>query len=151
MRRLETINKKSWDLFGGYFMWVLLWAVAMYRQRPLDLSKGEKDYPVIWTVNFDGVLSLGVICLVYLVKIRGMWVIWLKFKWMDYKWYRFERLDGPFGYIFIWLTNVSTSRNQRLAREFQHGTSRDDFGAVLPFIYLQMQWSTHEWRAFGLK
>jgi hypothetical protein len=77
----------------------------MYGQRPLlDLSKGKKDYPVIWTVNFDGVLSLGVICLVYLVKIMGMWVIWLKFKSMDYKWYRFERLDGPF-WLYIYLVD----------------------------------------------
>jgi hypothetical protein len=41
IRRAETINKKSWDLFGGYFTWALLWAVTTYGQ-PTSMYLYEK-------------------------------------------------------------------------------------------------------------
>jgi hypothetical protein len=34
-------------------------------------------YPTIWTVGFDGVLSLGAIYLVDLLEVMDVWVIWL--------------------------------------------------------------------------
>jgi hypothetical protein len=34
-------------------------------------------YPTIWTVGFDGVLSLCAIYLVDLLEVMDVWVIWL--------------------------------------------------------------------------
>jgi hypothetical protein len=36
-----------------------------------------RGYPTIWTVDFDGVLSLSTICLVNLVEVMGVGVIFL--------------------------------------------------------------------------
>jgi hypothetical protein len=69
---------------------------AQARERGRDAKGGEGDgwrmiqiilcigfelvrgcYPMIWSIDFDGVLRLGIICLAYLVGVIGVEVIWL--------------------------------------------------------------------------